>query len=608
MSVRTRALLFFLTCLTGFVLSLPTAAEPVSGEIRAAQEKSVVDGALGEQIDSYLVRLAGFGFSGSVLVAKNGKIVLLKGYGLASQSNEIPNTPDTVYDLASLTKQFTAAAILKLQMAGKLKVGDPISKYLPTVPPDKANITIHQLLTHTSGMPNWSGGEYEEVSRDEALRRLFARKLNFVPGSRFAYSNGGYAVLAAVIEIASGQSYRTYLQQQLFEPAGMHNTGFWGKSAPAVSPLLIAHNYDELGEVGDVLAWSDTTWYGVGSNGATSTVGDLYKWWQALQGTSILSAAAKEQMFTPVMPSKEPSNRYYSSDYGYGWFVQTTPHGLRIQHGGDGIGSGSQFTWYKDEDVLLIVTCNIRHDLFPTIIKASYTIPKIIFGEQYSSPPDFVPENPEVATKAAGDYRLQSGGHLLVRRLRNQLEIGAEGQDAVNLLRGASLSERQQRTQLSAKAQTIFEGTVRGNFDAMAAALPPGDTIGYWRDGWPDEMRALEGNKGAFKSIDVLGTYPGGEPDSMHTLLRFNFEKGFSLYIVSWENGYFAGSNTRAPDLAAVTPLQAVSAKTFAGWDIATEDSTVDAFTVDFAPNHGAITDLLLRNRDQVGHAKRLNG
>src|SRR5579872_4726772 len=147
MSVRTRALLFFLTCLTGFVLSLPTAAEPVSGEIRAAQEKSVVDGALGEQIDSYLVRLAGFGFSGSVLVAKNGKIVLLKGYGLASQSNEIPNTPDTVYDLASLTKQFTAAAILKLQMAGKLKVGDPISKYLPTVPPDKANITIHQLLT-----------------------------------------------------------------------------------------------------------------------------------------------------------------------------------------------------------------------------------------------------------------------------------------------------------------------------------------------------------------------------------------------------------------------------------------------------------------------------
>ncbi|HKS29682.1 MAG TPA: serine hydrolase [Pyrinomonadaceae bacterium] len=534
-----------------------------------ARTKTVVEGALGAKVDDYLTRLTGFGYSGAALIIKDGKVILRKGYGLANQPENVPNTPDTVFDIGSLTKQFTAAAILKLEMAGKLKLSDTLGKFFPNAPADKAGITIHQLLTHTGGMPNGLGINHIEITRDELLKRLLSRKLLFKPGSKFEYSNGGYEVLAAVIEVASGEPYREFLRKNLFEPAGMRSTGFWGKAAPRVSPLLIARGYDELGEKGSPLTWSDTTWYGVGSGGVTSTLGDLYKWHLALQNDRILSRAAREKMFTPVMPEAKPSFKDYTSDYGYGWWIQKTPRGTtRIMHGGDSIGFGVQFNWYRDEKILMIVACNIRHDWFPTIIKASRVIPKIIFNEPYEAPPAFRAANARLMSRVVGAYQLPTGGKLIIRTERDRLEIGADGQDATDILREGDEKALKLRAELSPKAVAVLEGMVKSDFTVMAASIPADDDINFWRDGWPDEMRVLSDGKGKFKRVETLGTSTSGNPRLMTTIVRFVFENGYSPYKVTWRDGRIIGLETKSPPLSAVTTMQAASETELVAWNI----------------------------------------
>jgi CubicO group peptidase (beta-lactamase class C family) len=179
------------------------------------------------------------GFMGAVLVARGGQVLHRAGYGQADLEQDTPATPETVYRLASLTKQFTAAAILQLQDQGRLSVADPVSAYLPDYPGGEA-ITLHQLLNHTAGIP-----DYEQFADQAALRReavsveqLLARfadlPLEFTPGSQFSYSNSGYAVLTRIIEIVSDQPYAAYLTEHIFLPLGMQSTGYehWSKVLP----------------------------------------------------------------------------------------------------------------------------------------------------------------------------------------------------------------------------------------------------------------------------------------------------------------------------------------------------------------------------------------
>jgi CubicO group peptidase (beta-lactamase class C family) len=591
-----------------FGLSLGAAALGASvGRAAPAEGSTVVAGALGRRLDEYLTRLEGFGYSGAALVVRRGAVVLRRGYGLADVERGIANAPETVFDVGSISKPFTAAAVLALEEAGKLGTSDPIGRYLPSAPPDKARVTIHQLLTHTGGMAPWAGINVVEISRDEALGRIFGQPLLFEPGSQFRYSNSGYTVLAAVVEAAAGEPYRDYLQRRLFERAGLRSTGFWGARLPRVDARLVARGYDELGVVGDPTAWSATSFYGVGSTGITSTVLDLHRWHLAMRGDRVLSAASRRKMLTPVMPSAKPSDGYHSSDYGYGWFVQKTPGGrTRIQHGGDSRGFGAQSTFYVEDDLVSIVTCNVRHDWFPTVIKASLVLPKIALGEPYASPPAFLAGRPPAPERLVGTYALASGGRLVVDLDRGQLRIGADGQDAADAIVEADEAEARRRAELSAKARAIFEGTVKGDFTTMAAALPPDDDIGFWRDGWPDEMRAIVGGKGAFRSLDVLGTVPSGRPDFWITVLRYNFEHGSTPYRVVWREKYFGGSDVRSPALAAHLPLRAESRATFVGWRIWDWDDAPVPLRVTFDVGRGAATGLTLRRGDRTWTAKRV--
>jgi hypothetical protein len=218
-----------------------------------------------------------------------------------------------------------------------------------------------------------------------------------------------------------------------------------------------------------------------------------------LQGDAILSAEAKRKMWTPVL-----------NEYGYGWWVkQTERRTTEISHGGDGDGFGSYSGWFKDDHVLVISLSNVRHDLYPTHIKADEIIPRIIFDQPYDPPPAFIRGSPGLKSRLVGAYRLTSGGELVVEIARGALQIGAAGQDAVDVLREGDQKELSARATLTARTRSILEAYLRGD---MAPLAEVGGDDPDFQKSIGDEIHEIGNGKGRFQSFDVLGTAPAGEP------------------------------------------------------------------------------------------------
>ena len=329
-----------------------TPGEPTPADLAPA-----ADAPVDPAVEQFLETTLPAGVSGTVLVAHHDGIVHCSGFGLADQEAEIPATCDTAYDIQSITKQFTAAAIVKLEMMGRLRVTDPISRYVGPVPTDKRGITVHQLLTHTSGLREVIGGDYEPLTRQEMLDEALSSRLEAPPGSRYSYSNVGYSILAAIVEEASGMGYEEFLAKNLFEPAGMTETGY---VVPEWSPQRVAVEYNSRGRpMGRPFdhPWADDGpyWNLRGNGGILTTARDMFRWHLALRGDDVLSRQAKEKLFTPYVP--EGPNA--TTSYGYGWVVaRSDRYGKVVWHDGGNGWSLSMVARLLDEDVLVFWTSN----------------------------------------------------------------------------------------------------------------------------------------------------------------------------------------------------------------------------------------------------------
>jgi len=242
------------------------------------------------------------GFAGTVLIVQDGEIVHHQGYGMANRERGIPNTTDTIFGIGSTPIDFTRAAILKLRDDGKLNLSDPITRFFSGVPSDKTTITVEHLMTGRSGLPNFHHDPERDddydltyIDRDEAVRRILSAPLLFPPGEGESHSHSAFGLLAAVIEIVSGQSYADFLQQRFFDPIGMKHTGFYGRqSGFAAEQFAVGYGHNQAAKLNIPLNWGHTSWLVMGSGGMVSNPGDMYRWVQAIHKGDILSTQSRK--------------------------------------------------------------------------------------------------------------------------------------------------------------------------------------------------------------------------------------------------------------------------------------------------------------------------
>ena len=342
--------------LTRGVLALAVAATlaAVPQPVTAAEPDPIAS------VSRFVDRVIPAGASGT-LVAVRGRQVHCQGFGWADRAARVPASCDTVYDVGSMTKQFTAAAIVKLDMLGKLDVHDRVSRFLGPVPPDKAAITVQQLLTHTAGLVDALGGDYEPLTRRQLVADAMATPLRSAPGSSYHYSNVGYSLLAAVVQEASGMGYERFLAKHLFEPAGMTQTGY---VLPQWRRADVAVEYDARGRAqgrpfDHPWAAGGPWWNLRGNGGMLSTARDLVRWHRALQHATVLDRRAQRELFRPRV-REEPGG---DSRYGYGWVLLETALGRVAWHnGGNGWSYGELARVLGTGTMVFWVTNRVRSD------------------------------------------------------------------------------------------------------------------------------------------------------------------------------------------------------------------------------------------------------
>ncbi|MFH1253839.1 MAG: serine hydrolase [bacterium] len=372
------------------------------------------------KLDSYIKAYVELGkFSGSVLVAKDGKILLCKGYGMANYEHDIPNTPQTKFRLASITKQFTAMAVMQLQEQGLLSVNDTLSKYIPDYPSGN-KITIHHLLTHTSGVPNVTAFPESERKKikphtlEQLIERFKLKPLDFKPGEKHSYSNSGYILLSYIIEKASGKKYETVLKENIFTPLNMINSGY-DKSSTVIKNR--ASGYSMSGDELINASYIDMS-YPAGAGALYSTVEDLYLWDQALYSEKLLSDELRATVFAPhsIMHQDDPD----SSSYGYGWCIGKLHNRNITEHAGGIDGFSTDICRYPDEKVCVIVLSNCNHFKASKIAQG---LAAIVFREKYELPKKHIAIsiNPTIYDQYVGKYKIDENLVIGIIKEGNQI-------------------------------------------------------------------------------------------------------------------------------------------------------------------------------------------
>ena len=341
------------------------------------------DEAAAKRIDKYLSQAEKQGFSGAVLVAKKGNILLRKGYGLANREAQTPFTENTVTTIGSITKQFTATAILKLASTGKLTVGDTLDQYFEDLPEDKKKITIHQLLTHSAGLADIIGdGDFDMMTKEAYFHQLFASKLRYEPGARHRYSNASYSLLAHILEKVTGRDYETFLYEHLFKPAGMTDTGYLRPQWPIEK---VARGYtrgviDQGTLVSRFRQHKSISWVLKGNGGIHSTLNDMYLWYLALKENKILTPNETEQLTRPYIAESADE----SSHYAYGWAIFRSDRDTKIvSHNGSNGTFFYDFLWLPEEDAIILFSTNgIRPEL-----ELAWPIERMLFNPSYQPKP-----------------------------------------------------------------------------------------------------------------------------------------------------------------------------------------------------------------------------
>jgi len=489
-----------------------------------------------EQLDKLINQYTEYEqFNGSVLVAEKGTVIYKKGFGMANMEWDIPNQSNTKHRLGSITKQFTSMLILQLAEQGKLKLDVPITTYLPEY--NKSNgdkITIHHLLTHTSGIPNYTSfpNFFKDKTRDpytpDEFVEVFADStLQFTPGEKFSYSNSGYFLLGVLIEKVTGNSYEQVLQENILDPLKMQNTGYDHHSTILKNR---ASGYEKNGSDYKNANYLDMTIpYAAGS--LYATVEDLYLWDQALYTNKLLSKEFMDLLFTKHIPA-------FGGHYGYGWSVSFEPIGKSkdsvkvIGHGG-GINGFNTLISRMPADKNLIVLFNNTGGA--SLGKMSAAIGGILYNKAYEMP------KRSLANTLLDDIKKQGITAALINFKKNKdSDTYALNEREMNIA-GYNLLN----SDMVKEAIEVF----KLNVDAYPKSSNVYDSLGeaYMKDGnselaivnYNRSVALNPGNQGGIKALKKLGVDTSGlvkevvvDEKILETYVgRYELNPGFILTI-----------------------------------------------------------------------------
>ena len=385
------------------------------------------DAALAARIDAAIAPAYAQGEPGAtVIVVKDGHTILRKAYGVADVANKVLMTADTSLRLGSLTKQFTAAAIMLLAERGKLSVEDDITRHLPGYPTHGNKITIEHLLTHTSGIPSYTSqpgftaSETKDLSTSEMIDTFKNLPPEFEPGTRFAYNNSGYFLLGAIIEKASGQTYAQFVEQHIFKPLGMVDSAYEGHER-GKAPRAVGHSRRPQGYV-EAAPLSMSQPYAAGA--LVGTVDDMARWNAAMAGNKLLTRASWQKMSTPYKLKDGSSTRY---GYGFGFAdVQGAP---TVAHGG-GINGFSTFAMrLPTQNVYVAVLTNLDGGKTPAE-QIALRAATLAIGKELAVR-TFVKVDAKLLDTYVGTYQLNPGFAITITQQGDKLLASGTGQPTV---------------------------------------------------------------------------------------------------------------------------------------------------------------------------------
>jgi CubicO group peptidase (beta-lactamase class C family) len=360
-------------------------------------------------------------FNGTVLVSKKGKIILEKGYGFQDIKNNISNTPNTIYQVGSTTKQFTAAVILKLAEQNKLTLDDKVSKYFPEFKINQ-NITIKHLLTHTSGIfeifrdPLFiKENKQSPMSKEKMLSFYIDKPLYFEPGTQYSYCNSGYQLLGLIIEKITGKPYELNVRELILKPLKMNHSGFDFSGLNSTQKATGYSKYSK-DKYEQSAPWDSTATYSAGA--LYSTAHDLYLWHKGLLNNRVLKKSTLKEAYTPFLEG-----------YGLGCFIDTLYQKKVISHGGNIEGFTSYFGRIEEDDVSVILLNNIYN-------REIESIGTSILAILYDKPYHFFEEtkiSDDALEKYVGDYEINTDYHIKIARIDNQLFVQIKNEPKIEI-------------------------------------------------------------------------------------------------------------------------------------------------------------------------------
>lgn len=555
-----------------------------------------------EAIHAYITRLKDFGFSGGVVIGERGKVLLESLQGLADRENNLPVRMDTVFDIGSVTKQFTAAAIVALEADGKLRVTDRVDAYFDGAPEDKAGITLHQLLTHTSGLAmDFGGGDYDRVPRAEIVRRAFASKLRSTPGERHAYSNAGYSLLAAIVEIASGRTYEEYLTERLFRPLGMLSTGYTFFPAEEARYAKGYRRGQLWGTVAKrTVAAEGDFWNLIGNGGMHSTLSDMFRWVSALDEGKALTPEARRKLFEPHVVAINNYQGVGTLYYGYGWYVwKQAPGKTLIFHLGGNFIFNAALRYHVETRKVVVYLTNVSEFNDP-----QYPVPaveKMLVGERVPLPPRVVALSPSQLDRHKGRYRGASGAVLTVDATSSLIRVQGEGQEAYSYVVGSGWKSAEGLDALNARVLEIVEKTRVHDYEKLMETFEPGMTLRELSElentFWTEQQEKF----GPYVRARVLGTKPAAGRNAGTTMVAIDFERG------TWYHDYLWTRNGKLADLG---PLSAAPSKVYfpesAECFISVEPASAEVSRICFSSTATDSTTATLTERGTTVELKKL--